>query len=83
MLDLDAIFDPDSDLSPSQRPHMHITPDDLPADWHFRWDERAGIMEYDGGLTTEYAEAEALKDILRQMEAAGVFPMAGAPRLRM
>jgi hypothetical protein len=48
-----------------------ITPDDLPADWHFLWDERAAIMESDDGMTTEYAEAAALKDILRQMQAAG------------
>jgi hypothetical protein len=47
---------------------LAITPQDLPPEWHFLWDERAAIMEYDGGLNKEHAEAEALKDILRQMK---------------
>jgi hypothetical protein len=40
---------------------------DLPPDWHLLWDERAAIMEYDGGLPRERAEALALADILGQM----------------
>ena len=53
-----------------------VTPADLPPDWHFLWDERAAIMEYDAGLPRERAEAEALDDILRQMRAAGAWPGA-------
>ena len=49
-----------------------LHPKDLPADWHFVWDERAAIMEYDGGLTREHAEVAALQDVLRQMRAAGI-----------
>jgi hypothetical protein len=51
------------------------TPSDLPSDWHLLWDERAAIMEYDGGLPRERAEAEAFKDILRCMREAGVAPL--------
>ena len=47
-----------------------IVPADLPAEWHLLWDERAGIMEYDGKLPREVAEAMALKNILRQMASA-------------
>jgi hypothetical protein len=55
------------------------TPSELPPDWHFVWDERAAIMEYDGGLPRERAEVEALKDVLRQMREAGAWPpRAGA-----
>ena len=41
---------------------------DLPADWHFLWDERAAIMEFDGGLPRERAEALALAHILEQKQ---------------
>jgi hypothetical protein len=47
-------------------------PADLPAQWHFLWDERAAIMEYDGGMHRERAEFLALKDILGQMQRAGI-----------
>jgi hypothetical protein len=50
-----------------------LTPDELPPDWHQLWDERAAIMEYDGGLPRERAEALALLDVLGQMRRAGVF----------
>lgn len=36
---------------------------DLPPEWHYAWDERAAIMEYDGGMSRERAEALALADI--------------------
>lgn len=44
---------------------------DLPPDWHFKWDERASIMEYDGKLPRERAEAAALADIRAQMQREG------------
>lgn len=44
-----------------------IAPADLPADWHLAWDERAAIMEYDGGLPRERAESLALAEIIRAM----------------
>jgi hypothetical protein len=44
-----------------------MTPDQLPADWHLLWDERAAIREYDGGLPRERAEALALAEIIALM----------------
>jgi|SRR5258707_8328138 hypothetical protein len=44
----------------------------LPSDWHFLWDERAAIMEYDGDLPRE--RAEALAYILDAMRQAGIPP---------
>jgi hypothetical protein len=48
-----------------------MTPDDLSPDWHFCWDERAAIMEYDGKMPRERAEALALLDVLDRMRQAG------------
>ncbi|HYT91310.1 MAG TPA: hypothetical protein VEL76_21540 [Gemmataceae bacterium] len=48
----------------------NVTLQQLPLDWHFAWDERASIMEHDGGLPRERAEALALADILDQMRQA-------------
>lgn len=39
---------------------------DLPAAWREEYEERAAIMEYDGGLSRERAEAAALDDITRR-----------------
>jgi hypothetical protein len=44
---------------------------DLPADWQYVWEERAAIMEYDGGLSKKHAEAAALVDTLVVMRRAG------------
>lgn len=66
LLDLDRIFDPDRTPAVSVVPV--IGPDDLSVAWHIAWDERAAIMEYDGGLPRERAEAEAFKLILEEMQ---------------
>ncbi len=80
MLDLNSIFDPDKAEWRLRRrlreAEQGDTLDgcavaDLPPDWHLLWDERAAIMEYDGGLPRERAEARALADILDQMRRAG------------
>ena len=47
---------------------------DLPADWRLEFEERAAIREYDGGQLREFAEAEALREIITQMRAAGESP---------
>src|SRR5262249_7249465 len=57
------------DLSPPS--DACLTPDDLLSDWHELWEERAAIMEFDGSLPRERAEALAL-DVLRSMERAGI-----------
>lgn len=43
-----------------------IAPADLPDDWRDTWGERAAIAEFDGGLSREDAEAQALADVLWQ-----------------
>ena len=80
MLDLDSLFDPDvieakvreqHGLLRRQRPAGEgVTPRDLPGDWWAQWDERAAIMEYDGGLPRGLAEAKALEEIVRTMNSA-------------
>jgi hypothetical protein len=62
---------PDECLAPATA-DRDPAPADLPPDWHLLWDERAAIMEYDGGLSRERAEAEALKDIMGMMRGQGI-----------
>ena len=45
-----------------------IGPDDLPGDLRCWFEERAAIMEYDGGLPREQAEAMALAETIRLMQ---------------
>jgi hypothetical protein len=52
-----------------------LNPIDLPPDWRIAWEERAAIMEYEGGLPRERAEVLALTDVLNQMRRAGVLPL--------
>lgn len=51
-------------------PDILRSPEQLPLEWHYEWEERAAIMEHDGGLPRERAEALALKDILEEMREA-------------
>ncbi len=53
-------------------PAPDVMPADLPPDWHYLWDERAAIMEFDGGLPRERAEALALSHVLEEMRQAGI-----------
>jgi hypothetical protein len=41
--------------------------DDLPMDWRTEFEERAAILEYDGGLTRDEADVQALKEIVSRM----------------
>jgi hypothetical protein len=68
LLDLDAIFHPEQYPAPVA---SDIDPGTLPPDWHLQWDERAAIVEADGGLPRERAEALALLDVLEQMRRHG------------
>ena len=75
MLDLDAILDPDRIEAAYQRqrqPVRDLSPGDLPVEWWELWDERAAIMEFDGNMPRERAEALALTDIVERMRKAGV-----------
>jgi len=40
--------------------------EDLPPDWRIEYEERAAIREYDGNQPREYAEREALREILAE-----------------
>lgn len=44
-----------------------MTVDQLPPDWRAAYEERAAIMEYDGGLSPEEANRLALVDTLERM----------------
>ena len=72
-LDLDAIFNPDRDRKIRVVPEPTVSvspmesPNDLPTDRHFEWDERAAIMEYEGGIGRERAEYLALLDVVAQI----------------
>lgn len=46
---------------------MVTSPDDLAPPWREEYEERAGIMEFEGNMTRERAEALALADVLRRM----------------
>ena len=49
-------------------PRSGLDVDDLPGDWRVWFEERAATLEYDGGLSREWAEAEALAETIRLME---------------
>jgi hypothetical protein len=46
------------------------SPGDLPIDWRIEFEEQAAILEYDGGLAREEAEAEALREIAQRIRDA-------------
>jgi hypothetical protein len=71
LLNLDAIFDPDR----NRRCRTALaTPADLPADWHLVWDERAAIMEFEGGFPRERAEHLALLNVMDEIRRTGTAP---------
>ena len=77
MLDLDAIFNPEQTAAAHHPkvmpvPDLALGPARLPPEWHIVWDERAAILEYDGGHNRETAEALALTEILGLMRRAGI-----------
>ncbi|UCC96593.1 MAG: hypothetical protein JSW66_12195, partial [Phycisphaerales bacterium] len=41
-----------------------------PMDWRIEYEERAAILEYDGGLTREEAEVQALREINARLKNA-------------
>ena len=43
--------------------------DRLPIDWRIEYEERAAILEYDGGLTRENAEMQALTEISERIRS--------------
>ena len=55
--------------APSPDPEIRV--EDLDMDWRVEWEERAAIMEHDGGLPRERAEALALAEIVKEMGETG------------
>jgi hypothetical protein len=45
-------------------------PDSLPMDWRIDYEERAAILQYDGGLDRGEAEAHALQEIAQRIRDA-------------
>jgi len=41
--------------------------DNLPMDWREEFEERAAILEYDGGLSREQADRQALQEIGKRL----------------
>jgi len=42
--------------------------DDLPMDWRIEFEERAAILEYDGGLSRNEADGQALREIAERID---------------
>ena len=63
--DLERLFDPDRVIVPRS---PGVDPRDLPPDWRAEYEERAAIMDHDGGHHREQAEYLALRDILKRMQ---------------
>jgi len=56
-----------ADALPSASADVAVTGTTLPPEWHLLWDERAAIMECEGGLPREQAEAAALAEITERI----------------
>lgn len=52
-------------------PDTITDPGQLPMDWRIDFEERAAILEYDGGLSRAAADAQALREILKRRADAG------------
>ena len=44
---------------------------ELPMDWRIEFEERAAILEYDGGLSRDHADKRALTEILERIKKLG------------
>ena len=42
--------------------------DDLPMDWRIEFEERAAILEFDGGLSRNEADSQALREITERID---------------
>ncbi len=56
-------------LRAGQSPGIPIAcPDDLSMDWRIDFEERAVILQYDGGLSRDEADEQALQEICERMK---------------
>ena len=44
------------------------SPGDLPVDWRIDFEERAAILQWDGGLAREDADRQAFEEILERLK---------------
>lgn len=49
---------------------VSLTPSNLPMEWRIEFEERAAILEYDGGLSRDNADRQALREIAERIERA-------------
>jgi len=70
-MNLDSIFDDDRQPMGTLERTAITRPEQLPGEWRELYEERAAIREYDGGQCLEHAEAEAFREVLDRMRAAG------------
>ena len=66
------ILDPKVGTAPAEVDisDMVSSPGDLPIDWRIEFEERAAILEYDGGLSREEADVQALQEIAERIRDA-------------
>ncbi len=41
----------------------------LPMEWRYEYEERAAILEYDGGMSREEADRQALREIIERIRS--------------
>ncbi len=49
-------------------PPTLIDIDELPMDWRIEYEERAAILEYDGGFSRNEADSQALHEIAERID---------------
>lgn len=64
---LEGLYRPASASGPP--PDPDLGPDDLPGDLRIEFEERAALMEYEGGLSRERAEALALAEVVKRWQS--------------
>lgn len=43
-------------------------PSELPREWRIEYEERAAILQFDGGLSREKADSQALEEIIERLK---------------
>lgn len=49
-------------------PPVVAGPEDLPIEWRVEFEERAAILEYDGSLSRDAADAQAFQEIMERLK---------------
>ena len=61
-------IEPDIRTNPDISPPAVAGPEDLPIEWQVEFEERAAILEYDGGLSRDEADAQAFREITERLK---------------